>query len=94
LLLPANHPPALNRHAIISLDKLMPNNGSIVKFQQVGTGHGTGSMKFCDKNEQETHAVTVEERNKIQHASNSILMPPTSVGPREEEPQHVQFIKD
>jgi hypothetical protein len=66
---------------VISLDKFMRDNRGIVKFQQVGTIQGTGSMKFYDKNEVETHSVTMEERNGLWYASNSILMPPTSAGP-------------
>jgi hypothetical protein len=66
---------------VISLDKFMRDNRDIVKFQQVGTVQGTGYMKFYDKNDQETHAVTMEERNGLWYASNSILMPPTAEGP-------------
>jgi hypothetical protein len=66
---------------VISLDKFMRDNRSITKFHQVGTVYGTGYMKFYDKEEQETHAVTMEERNGLWYAANSILMPPTSAGP-------------
>jgi hypothetical protein len=66
---------------VISLDKFMRDNRTIVKFQQVGTIHGTGYMKFYDKDNRETHAVTMEERNRLWYASNSILMPPTAEGP-------------
>jgi hypothetical protein len=66
---------------VISLDKFMRDNRSIVKFHQVGTVYGTGSMKFYDKNDNETHTVTMEERNGLWFASNPILMPPTSKGP-------------
>ena len=66
---------------VISLDKFMRDNRSITKFHQEGTIYGTGYMKFFDKNDRETHAVTMEERNGLWYASNSILMPPTSEGP-------------
>jgi hypothetical protein len=67
--------------AVTSLDRFMRDNRDVVKFQQVGAAQGTGHMKFYDKNDQETHAVTMEERNGLWHASNSILMPPTAEGP-------------
>jgi hypothetical protein len=66
---------------VISLDKFMRDNRNIVKFHQTGTIYGTGSMKFYDKQDVETHTVTMEERNGLWYASNSILMPPTSEGP-------------
>jgi hypothetical protein len=66
---------------VISLDKFMQDNRTITKFHQVGTVYGTGYMKFYDKQERETHSVTMEERNGLWFASNSILMPPTSEGP-------------
>jgi hypothetical protein len=67
--------------AVILLDKSMRKNRSIPAFHQVGTVCGMGHMKFCDKNDQETHALTTEERHGPWHASNLILMPPTSQGP-------------
>ena len=66
---------------VISLDKFMRDNREIVKFQQVGTVYGSGHMKFFNSADQETHTVTMEERNGLWYASNSILMPPTSAGP-------------
>ena len=66
---------------VISLDKFMRDDRSIVKFQQVGTVYGTGYMKFYDKRDQEVNTVTMEERNGLWYASNPILMPPTSAGP-------------
>ncbi len=66
---------------VISLDKFMRDNRTITKFHQVGTVYGTGYMKFYDKQEHKTHSVTMEERNGLWFASNSILMPPTSEGP-------------
>jgi hypothetical protein len=56
---------------VISLDKFMRDNRTIVKFQQVGTIHGTGHMKFYDKDNRETHAVTMEERNGHSDATDS-----------------------
>jgi hypothetical protein len=66
---------------VISLDKFMRDNRNITKFHQEGTVLGTGYMKFYDKHNHETHSVTMEERNGLWYASNSILMPPTSEGP-------------
>jgi hypothetical protein len=66
----------------ISLDKFMRDNRSIAKFlHQEGTMCGTGHMKFFDKDNRETHAVAMEERDGPWHASNSALMPPTLEGP-------------
>jgi hypothetical protein len=61
----------------------MRHNCDVVKHQQVGAVHqeGTGCMRFYNKMDQETHSVTMEERNGLWHASNLILMPPTSAGP-------------
>ena len=67
---------------VISLDKSMRNDRSIVKFQQVGTVYGTGYIKLYDEKDQEINTVTMEERNDLWYASNPILMPPTSAGPR------------
>ena len=66
---------------VISLDKFMRDERSIVKFQQVGTVYGTGYMKFYDDRDQEINSVTMAERNGLWYASNPILMPPTSAGP-------------
>ena len=66
---------------VISFNKFMHDNREIVKFQQVGTVYGLGHMKFFNSEDQETHTVTMEERNGLWFASNAILMPPTSAGP-------------
>jgi hypothetical protein len=66
---------------VILLDKFMRDNRRITKFHQEGMTHDTGHMKFFDKDNQETHAVTMKECNGLWHASNSILMPPTLEGP-------------
>ena len=50
---------------VISLDKFMRDNQEIVKFQQVGTVYGSGHMKFFNSEDQETHTVTMEERNGL-----------------------------
>ena len=66
---------------VISLDKFMRDDRSIVKFQQVGTVYGTGCMKLYDNRDQEINTVTMEERNGLWYASNPILIPLTSAGP-------------
>ena len=66
---------------LITLDKFMRNNRSIVKFQPVGTVYGTWYMEFHNADDLETHTVAMEEHNGLWYASNSILKPPTSGGP-------------
>lgn len=66
---------------LITLDKFMRNNRSIVKFQPVGTVYGTWYMEFHNTDDLETHTVAMEEHNGLWYASNSILKPPTSGGP-------------
>jgi hypothetical protein len=66
---------------VISLDKYMRDHRDIHKFNQVGTIHGTGCMKFYDRDDIEIQMVTMEERNGLWYAANPILMPPTSEGP-------------
>ena len=81
---------------VISLDKFMRDDRSIVKFQQVGTVYGAGYMKFYDEKYQEINTVAMEERNGIWYTSNPILMPLASAGPTKrntEEPNYHRINK-